>query len=105
MSSLQILNTDLVKGLNELKKGKDEIEKKINLDKEKKSTLEKEKKELELKLSFLESSLKKKQLIFDKYCDLINETEKNYSMIVQSSKNLLDVLKKEKTEIETNEVQ
>ena len=98
-AALQTYNNELVKCLEELCERRAEVESQIRDEIVEKVALEQERDKIEARLAEVNASLAKKQETKAKFDRTIEDTEKAYTKILESSQVLLNVLKKEKREL------
>jgi hypothetical protein len=99
MSDLQALNCDIIAQLVELKQAKVQAEQEVQSMLQSKQQLVQQINQLNAKLSLLDTSLQKKQQLVKDHDKLIKQVEATYEKIVESSSGLLQIIKKEKSEI------
>eukprot|EP00667_Euglena_gracilis_P026996 EG_transcript_33012 len=94
-ANLQNTNNELVKCIEELRERRAEAERLIAKDEEEKQRIVHELQILTERLKRLDEGLSKKYAARSEYDKAIKETENAFSKILESSKTLLNVIKKE----------
>lgn len=98
-ASLQNYNNELVKCIEELRERRDEVVRQIQRDEEIKAKIQQDLAILSKKLSDINEELGKKITARNEYDRTIQETEAAYMKILESSNTLLQVLKRETTNL------
>lgn len=96
-ASLQNYNNELVKCIEELRNKRDEVNRQILKDQETKASIQKELSNLTDKLGTVNESLSQHTTQQKEFESTLRETEDAYRKILESSKVLLNVLKREST--------
>eukprot|EP01084_Bolivina_argentea_P210939 358900_1 len=94
-AGLQSTNADLVKCIEQVREKRDEVARQIQREEEEKARIMNELRILNERLSRLDEGLALKYAARSEYDKAITETENAFSKILESSKTLLHVLKRE----------
>jgi sjoegren syndrome nuclear autoantigen 1 len=101
-SKLQSFNNELVSTLYDLKEKREAASVLLKNDKLTKSNLEAQIAQLDSQLKSVNTRIESGARIVDEYDSIILQTEQAYAKIVSSSRNLLDIVKKQAHELEKN---
>lgn len=99
-AALQAYNQELVKCLEEMKLRRMELQAQIESQEEEKNSLQREIEKLSYKLTRLNDSLTKRIAVRNEYDRTIADTETAYIKILESSQLLLNMIKKEATNLD-----
>ena len=99
-AALQTYNQELVKCLEEMKLRRTELQAEIESQEEEKNHLQREIEKLSYKLTRLNDSLTKKIAVRNEYDRTITDTETAYVKILESSQLLLNMIKREATNLD-----
>ena len=99
-AALQAYNQELVKCLEEMKSRRTELQTEIELQEEDKNHLQREIEKLSYKLTRLNDSLTKRIAVRNEYDRTIADTETAYIKILESSQLLLNMIKREATNLD-----
>ncbi|KAK2576785.1 hypothetical protein KPH14_005428 [Odynerus spinipes] len=99
-AALQTYNQELVKCLEEMKLRRAELQAQIESQEEEKNNLQREIEKMSYKLTRLNDSLAKRIAVRNEYDRAIADTETAYMKILESSQLLLNMLKREATNLD-----
>ncbi|KZC05131.1 PREDICTED: Sjoegren syndrome nuclear autoantigen 1 homolog [Dufourea novaeangliae] len=99
-AALQAYNQELVKCLEEMKIRRIELQTQIDSQEEEKNNLQREIEKLSYKLTRLNDSLTKTIAVRNEYDRTISDTETAYIKILESSQLLLNMIKREATNLD-----
>ncbi|XP_033331594.1 microtubule nucleation factor SSNA1 [Megalopta genalis] len=99
-AALQAYNQELVKCLEEMKTKRSELQAQIESQEEEKNNLQREIEKLSHKLTRLNDTLSKRIVVRNEYDRTISDTETAYIKILESSQLLLNMLKRESTNLD-----
>ncbi|XP_053978979.1 microtubule nucleation factor SSNA1-like [Hylaeus volcanicus] len=99
-AALQAYNQELVKCLEEMKSNRMELQAQIESQEEEKNNLQREIESLSYKLTRLNDSLTKKIAVRNEYDRTISDTETAYIKILESSQLLLNMIKREASNLD-----
>lgn len=99
-AALQTYNQELVKCLEEMKLRRAELQSQIESQEEEKNSLQREIEKMSYKLTRLNDSLAKRIAVRNEYDRTIADTETAYMKILESSQLLLNMIKKEATNLD-----
>lgn len=99
-AALQAYNQELVKCLEEMKSRRTELQAQIESQEEEKNNLQREIESLSYKLTRLNDSLTKKIAVRNEYDRTISDTETVYIKILESSQLLLNMIKREASNLD-----
>ena len=98
-ASLQNYNNELVKCIEDLREKREEINRQILKEEEEKAKIQRDLSILTDRLSSINEALARKIQARNEYDRTIQETEAAYMKILESSQTLLQVLKRESTQL------
>jgi Sjoegren syndrome nuclear autoantigen 1 len=98
-ASLQNYNNELVKCIEDLREKREEINRQILKEEEEKAKIQRDLSILTDRLSSINEALARKIQARNEYDRTIQETEAAYMKILESSQTLLQVLKRETTQL------
>ncbi|KAF7399054.1 Sjoegren syndrome nuclear autoantigen 1 isoform X1 [Vespula maculifrons] len=99
-AALQTYNQELVKCLEEMKLRRAELQTQIESQEEEKNNLQREIEKMSHKLTRLNDSLAKRVAVRNEYDRTIADTETAYMKILESSQLLLNMIKREATNLD-----
>ncbi|XP_054015172.1 microtubule nucleation factor SSNA1-like [Hylaeus anthracinus] len=99
-AALQAYNQELVKCLEEMKSNRTELQAQIESQEEEKNNLQREIESLSYKLTRLNDSLTRKIAVRNEYDRTISDTETAYIKILESSQLLLNMIKREASNLD-----
>ncbi|XP_017883895.1 Sjoegren syndrome nuclear autoantigen 1 homolog isoform X1 [Ceratina calcarata] len=99
-AALQSYNQELVKCLEEMKMRRTELQAQIESQEEEKNYLQREIEKLSHKLTRVNDSLTKRIAVRNEYDRTITDTETAYVKILESSQLLLNMIKREATNLD-----
>ena len=99
-AALQAYNQELVKCLEEMKSRRTELQAEIESQEEDKNNLQREIEKLSYKLTRLNDSLTKRIAVRNEYDRTIADTETAYIKILESSQLLLNMIKREASNLD-----
>ena len=99
-AALQAYNQELVKCLEEMKLRRTELQAEIELQEEDKNNLQREIEKLSYKLTRLNDGLTKRIAVRNEYDRTIADTETAYIKILESSQLLLNMIKREASNLD-----
>ena len=99
-AALQAYNQELVKYLEEMKSRRTELQAEIESQEEDKNNLQREIEKLSYKLTRLNDSLTKRIAVRNEYDRTIADTETAYIKILESSQLLLNMIKREASNLD-----
>jgi Sjoegren syndrome nuclear autoantigen 1 len=100
-ASLQNTNNELVKSIEELREKREECDRAISKEEEEKARIVHELQILTDRLKVIDESLNRRYTARAEYDKAIGETENAFSKILESSKTLLHVLRKESSNLKS----
>ena len=98
-ASMQTSNNELIKCIEDLKEKREELNAQIVREEEEKAKIQNDLQILTRRLSQLQETTAKKAGLRNDYDNTIKETEMAYMKILESSQTLLQVLKREATNL------
>lgn len=98
-AALQTYNNELVKCLEELCHNRKQLQDSIDRDEDEKARLDKQLREIQSRLDAVNARLDQKLAKREQYDKTINDSERAYHKILESSQVLLNVVKKDAKEL------